>query len=358
VTKPGLLLVRIFGHWSAQIAKNPEIAKNYETVALCWAGAHGYDPSNFAGLYQGIDHGGPGAPEGIVALTREIIQKHNVRKCIILTPLYWFSNAVKEALDEAEVDTIWSEVFPDNRIILDRAGCQYTADNDIVRHAPAFPDVPADPPKSTRFRQPDARTPAEIRAAAKIENGQPVVVVLGQVPGDHALLDTTGGMNYYRWLHSIFTKNPNTAFLFKQHPAGKNNVNARTKNIEMYHNVRIVDESIFSLFLAFDAFAAFSSTAIMEGVIQGKAFATGGHHFINHPDLCLRLSSPEDAENLYEKIRAFKSDDDLRKRWIAFLTRGYTMRPSSPLLSQRLAVSSGQFFGQLGYDLENGGQQV
>lgn len=337
--KPVLLLYRIPATWMAQIAKQPKIAEAWDVVA--WHELEGpieKPPPSIIAQYK--TRHDDGAPEE--ALTREILDKYDVKTALLLTPLRGLTENVAGVLKTQGVGVIWCEVFPGGKLLLDRAGCQYTTDSDIARYGGSFPSLPPTAPNGTRFDQPPARSAAEIRDRAAIVNGDRVVVVFGQVPYDSALL--RGPMDYYKWLDAIFTRNPETTFLFKQHPAGLKNRKLLTEGVEGYQNVRVVDESIYSLFHTFRAFASYSSTVIFEGALFGRFFATCGRHFMDGDGMCLRIRHALDAKRLYVRLLEFRPDADAVRTRLAFLTRAYALKPSDPALAQRLSLPSDEFF--------------
>lgn len=341
--KDGLLLVRVPFSLAGEMAKNPTVADRFNIVTLdisyldqfrmqggfaaCYA--HGQDPALRAELEN---------------LVRRIVVEHKVTHAVVLTPLFWYSEAVAQVLDGAGVKRIWSEVFLGGKLIFDRLGCQYTHVNEINEFADSLPTMIPDLPTVTRFRQPELVLPKVLRAKYGVEGGQ-AMAVLGQVPSDNALKDTTGGLSYYEWLDAIFRQNPDTKFLFKHHPVIKMNPRGATEGLEKYPNVRVVDESIWSLFLAFDAFASYNSTAILEGLIQRKRFMTGGFHFMSHPGLCLRATAPEDAVSAYERVTSLSLDQSVCERRISFVTRRYTLLPSDHRMADRILLPSAEFYG-------------
>jgi hypothetical protein len=267
-----------------------------------------------------------------------LIRRLGVARAIILTPLYWVFNAVRDACDRARVDSIWSEVFLTEKLILDRVGCQYTADSELVRYADTASPLDPEPLGPTRFGQPGDRDPAEMRRAVASGHGR-IVALFGQVPGDNALADSSGGMPYREWIDAVVGRNPSTLFVFKHHPA------VRTPGVEAHRNLRAVKESLRTLLAAFEAFAAYSSTVIIEGAAEtGRLFATGGHHLLGGNGLCLRVRSPNEAEGLYERIRGARPDPAALKKRLGFVTRRYALRPSSPDFARRLNESSESFF--------------
>jgi len=339
MTLPGLLVARVLDGWTATIAKN--VQDRFRTV--------------YAGLELNPDpavigcpvYKHPGTPpwDEVSELGRRIAREHGITHAILLTPLHDWSEALRVGLADHGVQIVWAEVFPGLKLLLDRAGAQYTHDNDIYRHAAAFPVVSADTMIGTRFAQPKMRMPKAVRFAADVEDGEEPVVVFGQVDSDNALKDTKDVLPYAEWLDALFTRNPETTFLFKHHPA------KRTPGIEKYPNVSTVDENLYSLFLTFQKFAAYNSTVILEGTIQGKVFATGSFHFTDHPAIHLQIRRAEDAENLEQKLGAFQRDPGETARRLGFITRAYALKPNDPYVGDRLTLPSGEYFAKIGREL-------
>jgi hypothetical protein len=254
-----------------------------------------------------------------------------------MTPRYWYSEAVAEACRHEGVDTFWSEVSVGDRILLDRIGCQYTEDSELVRFADIVPVAPARPLGPTRFPQPPERDPAALREALT-QGAERVVVVFGQVPWDHATGSIPGGMGYLDWLNALLSRNTDTLFLFKHHPV------APTPGLEEHGHVRPVDESIHALLGAFRCFAAFSSTVILEGAYGGRVFATGGRHFLDDPRLCLRVLRPEDGAGLHARLATARPDAAALWRRLGFISRAYLLPPESSHVLRRLTTTSEDFF--------------
>jgi len=341
--KDGLLLVRVPFSLAGELAKNPGIADRFNVVTLDLGYLDQFRmQGGFAACYA---HGqDPALRAELESLVRMIVVEHQVTHAVVLTPLFWYSEAIAEVLDAAGVNRIWSEVFLGGKLIFDRLGCQYTTVNEVNEFGDILPAVAPDLPVVTRFKQPEIILPKVLRAKYGVEGGR-AMAVLGQVPSDNALKDTTGGLPYYEWLDAIFRQNPDTKFIFKHHPVIKINPNGATEGLEKYPNVRVVDESIWSLFLAFDGFVSYSSTAILEGLIQRKRFATGGFHFMAHPGLCLRVTAPEDAASLYERVTTFAIDPGVYERRIGFVTQRYTLRQTDPRMVERILLPSAEFYG-------------
>lgn len=335
MTLPSLLLVRVPAIYAAALAKNEYVTSRWRIIML------DVDPAD---PIEGVAarYCEPWTLEGAVVEERvtEIVRIYKVSHAIVLTPLSKYGTAAWKVLNGNGVDTLWAEVFPDGKLLLDRLGCQYTRRNEITLYEDEVPEhLEPELPIGTRFAQPAERCAADLWTAY----GRDAIVVYGQVPCDHSLLDQDG-LGYMEWLDLIFRANPETQFLFKQHPAVEWTELARTKGLEEYKNVREINESVSSLFAAYDTNAAYGSTTILEGVSRHLAFATGGRHFMDSDRLVLRVPSLGGAVDLWRRLRAFQPDQGALKRRLRFLTRYYALRPEDPRFADRLCRSSDDFF--------------
>lgn len=339
--KPGVLVVKTPPPWSCLLSANKVLTREYHIVCLDGYPKERYPSAhNITSIYE--DHG-KGDFAGRIA---EIVDRHAIQCAIVLTPLWWYGEEAAKALRSLGVRVLWSEIFPGKRMLFDDLGCQYTSVNQLKIHADRFPPLRPAFPKATRYPQPAWKDPSLLRRKHQEDTNRPIIAVFGQVPADNALRDMTGGVSYYEWLDAIFTENPDTTFLFKQHPAWKTNKALLTMGLDKYPNVTELDESLDSMFMAFDAFAAYSSTVIFEGAVHRKHFATGGQHFLERDGLRLRITSKEEAQGLYSKLMSFKVDEDLRNRWLAFITHAYTMEPGDPRIVERLRLTAEEFFAK------------
>lgn len=340
--KGSLLLFRIPVDQAIPLARNWVIAKNYD---LSLVSDFPLERAEASGLFvdciclprAGENAFHPGRFEEVRDIALRVIRKRGVSKALILTPLFWMSEAIRAACDMSRVESVWGEVFLTDKLIFDRIGCQYTADNEIVRYADRAPCVDPEPLGPTRFPQPPAKNPAAVRA--ELGGPGPAMVVFGQVPTDNSLRDTNGCMTYPQWIDAIISRNRGTRVLFKHHPA------KATPGLERHGNVRVVNESVGTLMAAFDAFAAYSSTTIIEGAANaGRIFATGGHHFLSGDGLTIKIGSAKYAGGLHDRLVGTRPDPARLRRRLGFVTRRYALRTSSPEAARRLLVSSDEFF--------------
>lgn len=339
--KTTLLLFRVPEDKAIALAKNLALWRQYDISLIsdfpleaARESGHFIDcislPRAGEGMYR------PEHFEEVQDLALAVIRRRGVSKAVIVTPLFWMSEAVRMACAKARIESIWSEVFLTEKLLFDRIGCQYTADNEIMRYADRAPRMDPEPLGPTRFPQPPGKGPAALRA--ELGGAGPAIVLFGQVPSDNSLRDVNGCMSYPQWIDAVVSANRETRFLFKHHPAH------RTPGTERHPNLRAVNESVGALLAAFDAFAAYSSTTIIEGAAAGRIFATGGHHFLSGPGLTIKVASARYAGGLHERLVGAKPDQERLRRRLGFVTRRYALRPSSPEVARRLAVSSDEFF--------------
>jgi hypothetical protein len=329
-----LLAVRCPPRWVSQLAVNPYRQKLWPgLVSLHQVDRHLF-PCDAA--YQ--DTPSESEREPVVKLLNEIIERHNVTHALVTQKLLWYSDVVEQVYRARGVDLTWCEMFFDYRAIFDRSGLHYCRRNDLEDYG-GLPMEWGNPrfPRSDRQAQPAEMDRENLSQKLNASGGE--IVVFGQVPHDMALREFPG-LTYAEWLHQLFTRNPQTTFLFKHHPL------APTEGVEQHPNVRVVNENLRSLLLAFSYFAAFSSTTIFEGAILGKRFLTGGYHLLRGHSL--QASRAEDLENARAKLAG---QDDIqqneclpRRRRLAFICNAYALRLDGLALVERLTRSSTDFF--------------
>lgn len=281
----------------------------------------------------------PGRPEQAYQELLRLFHAYEIRYALVAQKLIWYSDLVERACQEMGIQLIWCEAFFDDRLVLDRVGLQYCKKNEIHFETVVKPAPLLKLSGRTRQNQPAMLTPEELLAKLQIPVPGEPVVVLGQVPNDMALKEYPG-LSYEAWLDALFRNNLDTYFLFKHHPLMK------TPGIERYSNVQVINESIETLWNAFQLFAAFSSTTIFEGMARGKKFVTGGYHFCSGSGLTLEISAPEQAEDLVERLRAYQVPQEVWRRRQMFLCNYYAIPMSSPRLWERITTSSEHFFAQ------------
>ncbi len=331
---PSLLLVRIPPTYAELLTRNVHVTGRWKLVLLDTSPA---DPmqgiSDRYFLPFGADE------KDVEECTGRILRTHRVTHAVVLTPISKYGMAAWRTFASAGVNAIWSEVFPNGKLILDRLGCQYTDRNEIAKYENRVSPLDPELPIGTRWTQPPPQCAKELWKTY----GREAIVVFGQVPHDHSLLEQDGP-SYLEWLDIIFSTNPDTTFLFKQHPASESLEMARTPGLEKYPNVRQINASVDSLFLAYGTYAAYGSTTILEGVSRNLSFATCGRHFVDVNGLVLRIKTHEGASDLLGKLKAFRPDQVLLRRRLQFLTRYYAMRPEDPRFEARISLTSDDFF--------------
>ena len=137
------------------------------------------------------------------------------------------------------------------------------------------------------------------------------------------------------YIRALSLNNPDTNFLLKIHPNYKTEWANRIEEmdfIKAYPNITVIDESLSTLFSAFELFTAFSSTTIFEGIMEKRKFATVGYHFCDNDGLVLQLKSMEDFKDLLNRLKSFRINEALRKKYIHFICNHYTI----PLDSDRV----------------------
>jgi hypothetical protein len=265
---------------------------------------------------------------------KSLFHRCKVSHALVTQRLLWYSVLVERVCRELGIQLTWCEVFFDDRIIMDRQGLQYCKDNDIHYEAIGSAELPLLPQK-TRQPQPTTMPPEALRAKLGVVDLPNTVVVMGQTPYDMAVKEYPW-VGYEAWLDALFRNNLSTWFLFKHHPQ------AKTPGIENYSNVRVIDESLESLWGAFDLFASFSSTTIFEGMIRGKKFATGGYHFCS--GLSLPVHTAVEARNLVERLKAYSIPTEAWNRRLFFVCNRYTVPLNSPRLWERMNKPSKKYF--------------
>lgn len=314
------------------VAAHPLVSEQYRVIATGQALAEDYD-----GCYPELkayipDRPSEVYPHRVEELYEALIKGWDVKIVIIAQKLLWYAEVVASVCKRLGVEVFYAEVFA-NRVILDRVGAQYTRDCDLRRYVNRVKVLPYTVTEKTRFAQPDLVSPDQLHKKYSVDRG--TVCVFGQVPHDNSLVEHRG-VGYHHWLDLLFTKNPTVKFAFKHHPL------AKTEAAEFYKNVTIIDENIQSCFDAFDRFASFSSTTIVEGVTQGKKFITGGYHFLSESGLVVESVDPVVSELSNHQI-----DEVVRDRWLSFIYNRYTLSSQQPQLFHRLTMTSDDFFTNL-----------
>lgn len=334
MTRSTLLAVRLPPRMLAELYDCPGILDNFRILAI---GQHDESAVRLAAYGRPVNYLRDWPDEGEAWKTRNLysglVPACNVTHAIIAQPLQWYSIEVDAAFatfasGPHAVRRFWLESYFD-RAYLDEVGALYMRDNEVRRYCYSVsPAAPIFRPVS-KFSQPARVDPETIHA----HFGPPsvTVVIFGQVPGDMALVDG-GGLPYAEWLDAIIASNPETRFLFKQHPFGRT-------ELANYPNVTEVDVDVLSLLDAYRYAAAYSSTVIAEGIARGVLFATGGNHaMFGHT---LHIGARGHAGGLVEQLATFipcYPDEEGARRRLGFLDRRYSLRLSDPCVLDRLTV--------------------
>ena len=256
---------------------------------------------------------------------RGIILKYKIGLVIITQKLFLWSNVAEKICKELGIRVVFTEFFFDDKLIFDDIGLQYTKDN----QATGVCNLPIDWPKKDREPQPADKSAADIITRFNLANKK-VVIIYGQVPWDMSLIESPEGMTYDGYIDGLCLNNPDTVFLFKPHPK-ENYGNSNSRKFK-YPNLIRINESLRTLF-QFPAHTAYSSTVIFEGVTKGLRFASAGYHLLqDHTHKITR----DGFKDIYNKIMAYKLDQELVNKNSSYLTNIYAMSMSDPQLADRL----------------------
>lgn len=344
---PKLMTVRVPYEDAIGIASNDGVLKTFGKP-ICLT-THDHTPAEAASVFfdAAIIHRAPleNQPEESEEFVFRKMRGNKVTHAIISQPLFWYSECAGRAARRAGAEVIWFERFPGGNCIFDKIGCQYTSDSDLLRYGGKGPFLFPKEPHETRLEQPGYIPPRELvrKYDADPEN---TIVLFGQSHLDMSLVDHTDRLHYELWVTELVERNRNTTFLYKRHPLYGMRKERRDPlaGILGLSNVKKFDESIFSAFDAFRFFAAYSSTVILEGAFRGKAFITGGRHFLDKEGLCLRAFHGPSLNIAVDRLRKFSFNWKMLIHRLGFITRRYTLPLLSGLLAKRIELSSEQFF--------------
>lgn len=246
-------------------------------------------------------------------------------------------------------DVIYCEAFLGREGLFDRVGYHFTPDNEIRKFVDATPVLPVrEIPNWTKIAQPADITRAQLFAKYRIE-GFKQIVIMGQEAGDKSLIYShhKSLKNYEEFLHKVVTRNLDTTFIYKPHPVYSTTKQDQAGQMAFmgdYKNVIMVNESLGTLFGAFDRFVAFSSTTIFEGLARGKKFATAGCHLCDDERLTLRIDTDEKFQGLFERLGEFAIDEQVRARYMSFILNYYAIPLDDPRVLSRITRTSEQYF--------------
>lgn len=324
-----LLAVRLPPRMLAELHSCPGIRDRFRIVAV---GQHDEAAVRLAADGRAVnymqDWPDDTNPDETFDLYAALATAARVSHAIVAQPLHWYSEAVAAGLTHSAmgVRVFWLESYFD-RATLDEVGAAYTPDNEFLRFEARCATLPVRRRAVSKFEQPASMSPAVLHEM--FGDGPGVVPIFGQVPGDMALADSSGGLPYLEWIDAIVAGNPDVRFLFKHHPM------ART-DLPAYPNLFEVDVDVLSLLAAYPMAAAYSSTVIREGVERGVRFATGGHHLLS--GLTYRVTDRDRARDLVATLAECGTLPGPLLRRLSFLEHRYALRLSDPDALVRLTV--------------------
>lgn len=257
------------------------------------------------------------------------------------------SSEVEEICRHFGIKYLWCEAFFDNKLLFDYTGAQYTPSNEIVTYIDkAENSGEIDLPLRTREPQPESINTEDLFKKYNLSPSSKHIVIFGQTIFDMSLKYSLHHQikTFQDYIHLIITNNPDVTFIYKDHPLYKTAFKDRTDTafIKEYKNVVIVDENIRALFNSFNYFTSFSSTAIFEGLIHQKKFATCGHHFCNNPKVVLRLT--DNLTHLYEQLQNFTIDEPTRLKYLRFICNYYAIDCASSQLFHKLTMRPEEYY--------------
>ena len=360
--RKNLLISRLRAYRCKEIASNPTIAEKFKIFTVDHTDISEYENEPlFEKSYQFNQIGNILNTEITGEQTKQaydfckdILKENKINYIINAQPLHPYHNILEQVAKELKIETINYETFFDDKLILDKIGCQYTKYNEInlyVDKVNDLSDIKIDLPKNSRDKQPNnLPTPRAFFRKYRIDNSKPYIVIFGQLLWDMSLKQSINSQikNPVDFYEYIFKNNPSTNFLFKCHPKYTTQLKKRDLAfLENYKNVTIVDESLKTLFDACNLFISFSSSCILEGLIKNKKFATIGYHFCNHPELVYQLDTLGKFENIYESLNNFNFNKTLLNKYLYFICNKYTLSMNSKNLANRILLSSEDYFKEV-----------
>lgn len=334
MSKPGLYLCRLPWHQVAAMGENPHIRAIYPKIVA----SHQIEPEGRVPVDDThIDYAVPEYPSRSRRFLTRFIIRHGIGHVVASQKLLWYSTLLEEVCYNLGVQLTWSEPFYDGRFIFDKSGLQYTGTNDIrFQKVTQLNETNILPIGKTREIQPVCPSEVEHWMERNCFNGTEFVI-FGQVPWDMALRDHPG-LGYVDWIRELVSANPTQKFLFKHHPK------ASTTDLDDLPNLQVVNESISFLFQNFKLFGAFSSSTIMEGMMQGAfRFATGGYHFMY--GLIPGFLHPKRDEALLKlKSDAWNVNHAAIEERLKFITNAYALPVTGEAVANRLMLDSETFF--------------
>lgn len=352
--KKNLLVSRIRHTRCSKLLQNPFIKDNFNLYTVDHTGLFDYKEKGFVKSYQFPSVGNVCEPQmteqlekQIETLCKKIITDNKIDVVINAQPLHPYNVIMNKVCKEQKIDVFNYETFFDDKFVLDRVGSQYTTNNEINQFVEQI-KIPENAvinfPKLSREKQPDFLNVQQVYSKYHLSFEKNYIVMFGQLLWDYSLQEKfLPQFSAKAWYKKIFRENPETTFLFKIHPK-INATHPHMSFLSTHENVIIVNESLDTLFNAFDCFASFSSHCILEGLFQQKKFATGGYHYVNHPELVYQLTEEDKFKDLYNKLQDFNINDKLLQRYLYFICNLYTCDSTSYDIFKRLTLSSEEYF--------------
>jgi hypothetical protein len=256
----------------------------------------------------------------------------------------------KEICNRLGVNWLFNEAFLGIKNVFDRTGAHFDPSNDIKKYVDVI-DISGtlNEPTWTKVEQPIEITKKQLFNKYSLDKHKKYIVLLGQEVCDKSIIHSKNEYikNYEDYIYNLTRRNLDTIFLFKPHPVYKTIKKNDAHLIDFvynYKNIIPIDESIHSLFNIFDAFTAYSSTTVFEGLLKNKKFATAGYHFCDNDNIVYQLKTLDEYNNLYNKLVNFKIDENTRYRYLYFICNYYSIFCNSEQLIDRLELSSEEYF--------------
>lgn len=337
-----LLLVRIIPEWMDKIAWNEHITELYDIHVITQQRDEIIDSKLFSTIHSANDD---------VKAIEYFLLTENIDTAIISQQLFHTSEKIAEACKNVKVPVIWTERFFDNKRIFDATGLQYMPDNEIKRYIDKVeysgkPDLP----QSTREPQADMLNKEDLYNKYRLDPDGKYIVMFGQTVFDMSLTNWICRriLTFREYADLLINTNKDVTFIYKNHPlyygAYAHRKNKDVGFMNNHENVIEVIENIDTLFNAFDYFTSFSSTTVLEGLIQNKIFATAGYHFCNDPALVLQLKTTDMAVNLYDRMQSFQIDQDIRLIYLEFVCNYLCLDVGSEDLLKKIELDPDRFY--------------
>ena len=276
-----------------------------------------------------------------------LLDSHNIDTVINSQPLHPYNEWMGNICKQRGLNVINTEMGLDDKMIFDRVGSQYTRDNEINQFVELIDaSKKTQLPQSTRQPQPDKLNRGQFFNKYSLVPNKEYVVVLGQLAWDMSVKQSMNPRysQYMDYWNQIL-RDKKQLFIVKCHPLYlKGGRNKDIQFLRKYQNVKLVNESLETLFDLFDYYTSFSSTTIFEGLLKRKKFATMGYHFCNNDNLVLQLR--DKPMNLLSQLKELRVDEELLKKYIHFVTNYYMVDLESEQLYHRITMSSEEYFKQ------------